>query len=180
MCGEAAWPGSTAGESRTSPVVLHDRCPARALRRGQISYTPMGYRASSDVVSIGTWYCVRQTGHVGRLDGVVTRLRGPLAVVHRTDDVRVVDLRTAQIVSGPVAAPTGCPPSSGCGATVGRSGTLVMPRRIADGDIEIVAAAAGMPERQIARGKTYTLRYEDEILRLTDADTFESFEQPLP
>jgi hypothetical protein len=35
-----------------------------------------------------------------------------------------------------------------------------------------------MPERQIASGKAYTLRYEDEILRLTDAFTFESFEQP--
>jgi len=27
--------------------------------------------------------------------------------------------------------------------------------------------------------QTYTLRYQDEILRPTDIDTFESFEQPL-
>ena len=157
--------------------MLPDRCPTRVLRRGRLYSAPSGYRASSEVVSIGNWFCVRETGQVGELDGTVTRLRGPLAVVSRAADVRAVDLRTAATVSGPGA--TACS-SSGCGAKVGRSGTLVLPRRIADRDVEIVAAAPGMPERQIARGKTYTLCYEDEILRLTDAETFQSFEQPLP
>jgi hypothetical protein len=148
------------------------------LRRGRVYSSPAGYRASSEVVTVGSWFCVRLTGQVGELDGTVTRLRGPLAVVSRLQDVRAVDLRTGATVSGPVATPCS---RSGCGATVGRSGTLVVPRRIADGNIEIVVAAGtGMPERQIAGGKSYTLRYEDEILRLTDASTFQSFEQPLP
>jgi hypothetical protein len=168
---------SHSGVTRSSPIVLPDRCPTRALRRGRVYSSPAGYRASAEVVSIGNWFCVRETGQVGEVDGTVTRLRGRLGVVSRLEDVRAVDLRTAAIVSGPVA--TECS-SSGCGATVGRSGTLVLSRRIADRDIEIIAAAPGMPERQIASGKAYTLRYEDEILRLTDAYTFESFEQPLP
>ena len=159
-------------------MVLPDRCPARAQRRDRVYDHPTEYLASAEAVTVGSWFCVRQTGQVGLLDGTVTRLRGPLAVVGRPDDVRAVDLRTGATVSGPVART--CSGPLGCGATVGRSGTLVAPRYLAFRDTEIVAAAPGLPERRLARGNTFTVRYQDEILRLRDLDTIESFELPLP
>lgn len=172
----AVW--SHSGESRSSPVLLPDRCPTRVQRRYSIFYTPTDYLASAEAITIGSWFCVRETGQVGQVDGTVTRLRGPLAVVSRPEDVRAVDLRTGATVSGPVART--CASDGGCGATVGRSGTLVVPRNLAFRDTEVVAAAPGTPERQLARGNGFTVRYQDEIVRLRDLDTIESTELPLP
>lgn len=147
-------------------------------RRYRVYSTPTGYLASSEAVTIGNWFCVRQTGQIGQLDGTVTRLRCPLAVVTRPDDVRAVDVRTGATVSGPVMRP--CANPFNCGQTVGRSGTLVVSRYLGFRDSEVVAAAPGMPERQLARGNNFTVRYQDEILRLRDLDTIESTEMPLP
>ncbi len=162
------------GGVRSSPLAIPNRCP-RAPRPSLTGEPPYvhGLRATADVLASERWFCVRSTGNVGMLDGEVVRLMGPLAVVDRPGDVRVVDLRAQTTVSGPIRGAT-------FGATVGRSGTLIALRRVGPQDVQIVAAAPGAPERQIARGDFYAVRYQDRFIRYRDHTTNRTIEEPLP
>lgn len=148
---------------RSSPLAVPDRCPP----------TPRPTRATADVIASERWFCVRSTASVGVLEGEIVRLLGPLAVVNGPDGVRAVDLRSQMTVGGPILGAT-------FGATLGRSGTLVALRRLGPGDAEIVAAAAGAAERQIARGDFYAVRYQDGFIRYRDHTTGRTVEEPLP
>jgi hypothetical protein len=154
---------------RSSRTLLADRCPrppAPQLGAGSAGYSRI--LGTADAVTSGRWSCMRATGRVGRLDGVVVRLLGPLAVVQRPGDVRVVDLRARTTVAGPVASDAGARSSPG----VGRSGTLVIRRPGAcAGDAEIVAIAPAMAERRLACGDLRDLRYEDGLVRYRDHAT---------
>ena len=146
----------------SAPARIVDRCPRPPA-------APAGGRvlATADAIASGTWFCLRATGSVGRLDGSVGRLLGPLAVVQRPADVRVVDLRTTTTLSGPAASDP-----QARGATVGRSGTLVLRRFGAcAGEAEIVAFTPGAPERRIACGDLRDVRYVDGVLRYRDQAT---------
>jgi len=146
----------------SAPARIADRCPRPPA-------APAGGRilATRDAITSGTWSCLRATGAVGRLDGSVGRLLGPLAVVQRAADVRVVDLRTTTTLSGPAASDP-----LARAATVGRSGTLVLRRFGAcAGETELVAFAPGAPERRIACGDLRDVRYVDGVLRYRDQAT---------
>ncbi len=155
---------------RSSPARPANRCP-RAPAIGVPSRPGAGGRlATADAVTSGGWYCLQATGRTGRVDGTVVRLLGSLAVVQRAADVRVVDLRTATTVAGPAAAD----PRARNSPTVGPSGTLVLRRPgVCAGDAEIVALAAGEPERRLACGDLRDLRYVDGIVRWRNQATGE-------
>ena len=142
--------------NRSSPVLLTDRCP-EAPPDVSIDHPVL---ATGDAVTQDSWFCERATGTTGHLDGNVVRLRGPLAVVQRPSDVRVVDLSSRQTIVGPI------PSQSTYRPTVGSSGTLVFRRRNADGNHDdLIAVPAGKPARTIATGRISDVRYEDGVLR---------------
>jgi hypothetical protein len=151
---------------RSSPAVLADRCPVPPAPKPRMDATYTGLAdplASADAATSDNWFCVRSSGRSGELDGDVVRLLGPLAVVQRSDDVRVVDLRTQATVNGPAPCPR-----ERCIATVGVSGTLVFRRfgpTTGEGTV-LVAVQVGMPAREIARSDRFdAVRYEDGVLR---------------
>jgi hypothetical protein len=151
--------GPSARSAATAPA---DRCP-RAPHTGDDRIL-----ATAVAIASGSWTCVRATGATSRLDGVVVRLLGTLAVVQRPADVRVVDLRTTTTIAGPVTSD----PQARSSATVGSSGTLVLRRPGAcAGDAEIVAVTAGAPERRLACGDLRDLRYVDGLVRWRDQRT---------
>ena len=159
--------GTTLRSASTLPA---RRCPGAPAPPPATGLRPADGRvlATADAVTSGDWYCIQATGMVGELDGSVVRLLGPLAVVQRRDDVRVVDLRTAATIAGPAASDAQAHSSPG----VGRSGTLVISRPSAcAGATEIVAVAPGMPERRLACGDVRDLRYADGIVRYRDLAT---------
>ena len=158
------------GALRSSSVLPADRCPRAPAPRFGLEPGPAGGRilATAEAVTSGNWACVRATGAVERLDGSVVRLLGPLAVIQRAADVRVVDLRSGATITGPAVSDA----SARSSATVGPSGTLVLRRPGGCGqDAEIVAVAAGGPERRIACGDLRDLRYVDGLVRYRDQAT---------
>ncbi len=165
-------------QTRSAPAYAASRCPRAPAPPPSAGLRPGdgGLLATIGAVTSGSWYCVRATGATGSLDGVVVRLLGTLAVVQRRTDLRVVDLRTATTITGPAASDAQARSSAGVGA----SGTLVLRRPGAcGGETEIVALAAGMPERRLACGDLRDLRYEDGIVRWRDQRTGEVRTAPL-
>ncbi len=159
---------------RSSPALLADRCPAAPSPErpgGAAAALPGQGRilATADAVTSGAWFCVRATGRIGVLDGSVVRLLGPLAVVQRHDDVRVVDLISETTIAGPAVSDEHVRSSP----TVGPSGTLVLrrPSACAGDATEIVALAPGAAERRLACGDLRDLRYVDGLLRYRDQAT---------
>ncbi len=164
--GRVTWRHGAA--QRFSPALLADRCPRAPAPPPSLAPGGGQILASADVVTSGGWYCVRATGAVGRLDGVVVRLLGSLAAVQRRADVRLVDLSTATTVAGPAASDAQARSSPG----IGPSGTLVLRRPGAcAGDAEIVALVPGLPERRLACGDLRDLRYVDGLVRWRDHAT---------
>lgn len=158
------------GDVRSSVLTSAGRChrtPSQHRPNDPIT------RATPEAVALQNWFCVQATGRVGTLDGDIVRLVGALAVVRTSTSVRVVDLRTEATVSGPVSG------NLFGQSTVSGSGTLVTLRQIAPQDVEIVAARAGTPERVIARGDFYAVRYEDGLIRYRDHTTQRTVEEPL-
>ena len=162
---------------RSSPAALASRCPPTPAPGPPTGSRAGGVLATADAVTSGAWYCVRATGAAGRLDGVVVRLRGALAVVQRSSDVRVVDLRSAMTIAGPVASDAQARSNPG----IDPSGTLVLRRPTGcDGDAEIVAIAPGLPERRLACGDLRDLRYVDGLVRWRDQVSGEVVTTRLP
>jgi hypothetical protein len=168
--------------SRSAPVVEADRCPPAPAPPSAQSPSAPGRGvtfASAEAVTSERWFCVRATGAIATLDGVVVRLLGPLAVVQRPYDVRVVDLRSQATVNGPAPCWEGA-----CFATVGVSGTLVLRRIMGDrAATQLVALGAGMPERVVRTADITAMRYEDGVLRY-ETYPYEpdaaNVDQPLP
>ncbi len=167
---------------RSAPKALADTCPRAPTPAGP--YGPLGgyldgrgsVLATLDAVTSNSWFCLRATGRIGRLDGVVVRLLGALAVVRRPNDVRVVDLRSGATLSGPVAVAA----DVNARPTVSAAGTLVLLLPVpAPLHNEIVAVAAGKAASVIAGGDLRAPRYEDGILRYTDATTLRTIDQAL-
>jgi hypothetical protein len=157
--------------TKSSPVRIPDRCPKSPPSTTVSSDpTPSVERedpvfATGDAVTHLSWYCVRATGAVGNVDGTIVRLLGPLAVVQRPADARVVDLRTQSVINGPVF-----PRGSRAIFRVGRSGTLIYRQTPSDGSDQLIAIAAGQPARTLATGQITDVRYEDGLLRYGIAD----------
>ena len=159
---------SHGADVRSEPANPASHCPLAPAPAPTAGLRPGdgGVLATLGAVTSGSWYCLRSTGAVGRVDGVVVRLLGTLAVVQRRSDLRVVDLRTATTITGPAASDAQARSS----AEVGASGTLVLrrPGACGGGETEIVALAAGMPERRLACGDLRDVRYVDGIVRWRD------------
>jgi hypothetical protein len=177
--GRAIWRHGPA--TRSSPTTLTDRCPRPPTPVLPQSWHLTGMFSleiqrleTGDAVSSGDWYCLRASGAAGRADGPIVRLLGTLAVVQRTGDARVVDLRTGTTVSGPIEnnAEYG-------DATLGPSGTLVLAAELG-GVSGVVAAVPGAPPRVFAGA--WHARYEDGLLRyeLVDRLPSETFTARIP